>query len=97
MHIAGKLNIPAAFRWLIYDLIYCTHILAKLAVFNKKVYNFQKMNAFEYTRKLRHVATVSWVGSLIAPIIIWQLKKNEFPELDAHGKVVVNWIISVLI
>ena len=34
---------------------------------------------------------------LIAPIIIWQTQKAEFPILDAHGKAVVNWIISELI
>ena len=33
----------------------------------------------------------------IAPILIWQLKKTEMPSLDAHGKVVMNWIISELI
>ena len=37
------------------------------------------------------------LAGLVAPIIIWQLKKEEFPEIDAHGKVVVNWIISSLI
>lgn len=36
-------------------------------------------------------------AGLIIPILIWQLKKNDFPELDAHGKVVMNWIISSLI
>jgi uncharacterized protein len=34
---------------------------------------------------------------LIAPIVIWQIKKEEYPILDVHGKVVVNWIISELI
>jgi uncharacterized protein len=34
---------------------------------------------------------------LIAPIVIWQIKKEEYPILDLHGKVVVNWIISELI
>jgi uncharacterized Tic20 family protein len=33
----------------------------------------------------------------IAPILIWQLKKQDMPALDAHGKVVVNWILSELI
>jgi uncharacterized Tic20 family protein len=33
----------------------------------------------------------------IAPILIWQLKKDEMPALDAHGKIVVNWILSSLI
>jgi uncharacterized protein len=34
---------------------------------------------------------------LIIPIVIWQLKKEEFPDLDAHGKIIANWIISALI
>lgn len=37
------------------------------------------------------------IAGLIAPIVIWQLKKPEFPEIDAHGKIVVNWIISAVI
>lgn len=32
-----------------------------------------------------------------APIVIWQINKDKFPELDAHGKMVTNWIISLLI
>lgn len=36
-------------------------------------------------------------GGLIGPILIWQLKKAEFPSLDVHGKIVVNWIISCCI
>jgi len=36
-------------------------------------------------------------AGLIVPIIIWQLKKDEFPGIDAHGKVVVNWMISGII
>lgn len=31
------------------------------------------------------------------PVLIWQLKKGEMPELDAHGKMVVNFIISMII
>jgi len=34
---------------------------------------------------------------LAAPIVIWQVKKAQFPELDDHGKMVTNWIISLLI
>jgi hypothetical protein len=34
---------------------------------------------------------------LAAPIVIWQIKKPQFPELDPHGKMVTNWIISELI
>ena len=34
---------------------------------------------------------------IIAPILIWQLKKTDLPGLDAHGKNAVNWIISAVI
>jgi uncharacterized Tic20 family protein len=37
------------------------------------------------------------IAGLIAPIILWQVKKDELPGIDAHGKVVLNWILSELI
>jgi uncharacterized Tic20 family protein len=37
------------------------------------------------------------IAGLAAPIIIWQLKKEELPGIDEHGKVVVNWILSAII
>jgi len=37
------------------------------------------------------------VVGFILPIILWQVKRNEMPELDAHGKVITNWLISALI
>jgi Uncharacterized protein conserved in bacteria len=37
------------------------------------------------------------IAGLIAPILIWQLKKNELPGLDVHGRNVANWILSSLI
>ncbi len=36
-------------------------------------------------------------GGVIAPIIIWQMNKDKTPALDAHGKMVVNWMLSGLI
>lgn len=36
-------------------------------------------------------------GGIIAPIVIWQMKKNELPQIDQHGKNAVNWIISFII
>ncbi len=29
-----------------------------------------------------------------APIVFWQLKKDEIPELDVHGRIVTNWLLS---
>ncbi len=37
------------------------------------------------------------LAGLVAPIVIWQVKKNELPGIDAHGKVVSNWILSAII
>lgn len=37
------------------------------------------------------------LAGLIVPIVIWQVKKTDLPELDIHGKIVVNWIISLVI
>ena len=36
-------------------------------------------------------------GSIIAPLIIWQIKKDEFPFVDEHGKEAVNFQISILL
>jgi len=36
-------------------------------------------------------------GGVIAPIIIWQMNKDKTPALDAHGKMIVNWMLSALI
>jgi uncharacterized Tic20 family protein len=37
------------------------------------------------------------IFGLVAPVVIWQLKKDELPGIDAHGKNALNWIISHLI
>jgi uncharacterized protein len=36
-------------------------------------------------------------GHLLAPLILWLIKRDEAPELDAHGKEAVNFQISMLI
>jgi hypothetical protein len=37
------------------------------------------------------------MAGLVVPIVIWQVKKNDMPAIDAHGKVVANWLISAFI
>ena len=37
------------------------------------------------------------VAGLVVPIVIWQTQKDKIPALDAHGKMVANWMISALI
>jgi uncharacterized Tic20 family protein len=36
-------------------------------------------------------------GNLLGPFLVWQLKKNEFPSVDAHGKESLNFQLSCLI
>ena len=37
------------------------------------------------------------LAGLVVPIVLWQLKKNEMPSVDAHGKLVLNFILSSLL
>lgn len=34
---------------------------------------------------------------VILPIVLWQTQKDKMPALDAHGKMAVNWMISMTI
>lgn len=34
-------------------------------------------------------------GNVLGPLIIWQIKKNEFPSVDVHGKAALNFQITV--
>ena len=36
-------------------------------------------------------------GHLLAPFIVWLAKRNDSPEIDAHGKESLNFQISMLI
>lgn len=37
------------------------------------------------------------MAGIVVPIVLWQVKKTEMPELDVHGRMVVNWMISSII
>ena len=34
-------------------------------------------------------------GNLLGPLVLWQLKKNEIPSVDLHGKAALNFQITV--
>jgi uncharacterized Tic20 family protein len=36
-------------------------------------------------------------GNIIGPLIVWQIKKNEFPSVDFHGKASLNFQITATI
>ena len=40
---------------------------------------------------------IHFPGHVLAPLIVWLLKRDEAPEIDAHGKEALNFQISMLI
>lgn len=37
------------------------------------------------------------LGTVIGPLLVWQIKKNDLPEIDPHGKDSVNFQLTILI
>lgn len=41
---------------------------------------------------------LSFLGiGIVVPIVLWLIKKDESTLIDNHGKVVINWILSMII
>ena len=55
----------------------------------------RQMGLFLHLSQLAN-AVVPPLG-IVAPIVIWQMNKDKIPALDAHGKMVTNWILSSLV
>ncbi len=55
----------------------------------------KQMGLFLHLSQLANVL-IPFAG-VVAPIVIWQTQKDKMPALDAHGKMVTNWLISSLI
>jgi hypothetical protein len=36
-------------------------------------------------------------GNILGPLLVWQIKKNEIPSTDVHGKAALNFQITVTI
>lgn len=34
------------------------------------------------------------LAGFLAPIVIWRIKRDELPQIDAHGRAAANWILS---
>jgi len=52
----------------------------------------RQMGMFLHLSQLANV--IFFPIGIIAPILLWQTQKEKMPALDAHGKMVVNWMIS---
>lgn len=55
----------------------------------------KQMGLFLHLSQLANII-IPFAG-IVIPIVIWQTQKEKMPALDAHGKMVVNWLISSLI
>jgi len=49
---------------------------------------------------LCHLSALSAVigvpfGNILGPLVVWQIKKNEYPSVDIHGKAALNFQITV--
>ena len=36
-------------------------------------------------------------GNVLGPLLVWQIKKSEFPSVEEHGKAALNFQLTVLI
>jgi uncharacterized Tic20 family protein len=36
-------------------------------------------------------------GSVVGPLVVWLIKKNEIPAVDDHGRAALNFQLTVLI
>ncbi|MFN2622077.1 MAG: DUF4870 domain-containing protein [Chthoniobacterales bacterium] len=60
------------------------------------VANVRTWSAFIHASALLGVL-LHFPGHLLPPLILWLIKRDDAPELDAHGKEAVNFQISMLI
>jgi len=37
------------------------------------------------------------LGNVIGPLLVWQIKKNELPEIEPHGKEALNFQLTILL
>src|SRR4051812_22005338 len=36
-------------------------------------------------------------GNILGPLVVWQMKKQEFPSVEAHAKAAINFQITIAI
>jgi len=61
-----------------------------------------KNNTDNQWNMLVHLSSLSGyigvpLGNVLGPLIVWQIKKNEIPEIDTHGKDALNFNLSMLL
>ena len=55
----------------------------------------RQMGMFLHLSQLANI--ILFPIGIVLPIVLWQTQKEKIPALDAHGKMVTNWMISITI
>jgi len=55
----------------------------------------RQMGLFLHLSQLANI--ILFPIGVILPIVLWQTQKDKMPALDAHGRMVVNFMISYMI
>ncbi len=56
------------------------------------------LNTYCMMIHLSQLASIIMPGlGLILPIVLWAMNKDKNEEIDKHGKITINWIISLFI
>lgn len=56
------------------------------------------LNTFCMLMHLSQFASAIIPGSgVILPIVMWATNKDAFPQVDQHGRVIINWMLSIFI
>ncbi len=56
-----------------------------------------RSNTFNMLMHLSQLLNFIPSAGIIVPIVMWALNKDKSPAVDAHGKVIINWILSLLV
>lgn len=55
----------------------------------------KQMGLFLHLSQLANI--ILFPIGIVLPIVLWQMNKEKMPAIDAHGKMVVNFMISMTI
>lgn len=55
----------------------------------------KQMGMFLHLSQLLNV--IIPIAGIVVPIVLWQTQKDKMPALDAHGKMIANFMLSCLI
>lgn len=56
-----------------------------------------RSNTFNMLMHLSQLLNFLPSVGIIIPIVMWALNKDGNPTVDAHGKVIINWMLSLLV